>query len=200
VRDWLATPIRARFLGSKLRNETAGPLTVRSSRLRSLHRYALNARARSRPDARGRRCLLAWAVVAALGFVALTCASAHAKSLLIDRRAHHRQSPNARLVAARSMKRATAGTPVAPGDPASDFAVSPLVSPRVRTFIVSKSDFARSSLLGRIVVPLVLLVLIGRELLAAADRRSARTFLAYGLPLISLVAMLVFVRFRAYLG
>jgi hypothetical protein len=83
---------------------------------------------------------------------------------------------------------------------AEDFAVSPLVSPEIRKFVRSEGDLKRSSLLGRVVVPLVLLLLIQAELLAAGGRAGARLTRAFALPLIALFAMLVLVRLRAYAG
>jgi hypothetical protein len=97
---------------------------------------------------------------------------------------HSRIRPNARVV----------------DTSAEDFAVSPLVSPEVRKFVRSEDDLKRSSLLGRVVVPLVLLLLIEAELLAAGGRAEARLIRAFSLPLIALFAMLVLVRLRAYAG
>ena len=85
-------------------------------------------------------------------------------------------------------------------DPTADFAVTPLVGSRVREFIESRSDFDRSLLLGRIIIPLVLVLLIERELFAAAGRPGARAFFAYGVPLASCLALLILVRLRRYLG
>jgi hypothetical protein len=81
-----------------------------------------------------------------------------------------------------------------------DFAVSPLVGPKVGKFVGSKNDLKRSSVLGRIVIPLVLVLLIEAELLAAGGRAEARIVRAFALPLIALFAMLVLVRLRAYAG
>jgi hypothetical protein len=80
----------------------------------------------------------------------------------------------------------------------ADSAVTPLVSPRVREFVASRTDFARSALLGRIVVPLLLILLAERELLMAGGRTEERIFLAYGLPLIAAFVVLALARVRAY--
>jgi hypothetical protein len=95
----------------------------------------------------------------------------------------------------------TAGPKAPVADPATeDFAVSPLVNPKVRKFVRSKDDLKRSSVLGRVVVPLVLLLLIGAELLAAGSWATARPVRGFALPLIALFAVLVIVRLRAYAG
>jgi hypothetical protein len=107
-----------------------------------------------------------------------------------------------RLTAVRAVDRprARASGSVVQDTSTADFAVTPLITPKVRKFVESDGDFKRSLPLGRIIVPLVLLLLIERELLAAGRRPEARTLLAFALPLISLLAMLVLVRLRAYVG
>jgi len=82
----------------------------------------------------------------------------------------------------------------------ADFAITPLVTPRIREFVESSSDFERSSLLGRILTPLLVLLLVEREILAAAGRPGGRVFVACGLALVTAFLMLVLVRIREYLG
>jgi hypothetical protein len=96
-----------------------------------------------------------------------------------------------------------AASPVALGatdDATADFAVAPLVTPPVHEFVESKSDFRRSSLLAFIIVPLLVVLLVERELFVARGRAGARVILAYGLVLVAGFAMLVLVRLREYLG
>jgi len=83
-------------------------------------------------------------------------------------------------------------------DSTADFVVTPLVNPNTREFIASRSDFSRSFLLARIVIPLLLVLLIERELLIAGGRMGARAFLAYGLPLMAISALLAYARIRTY--
>ena len=78
------------------------------------------------------------------------------------------------------------------------YPVTPLVVRRVRSFVLSKSDLDRSTVLAWIVVPLVLAILIEAELLAVAGRPAARTLRAFGWSLVAVFAMLVIVRLRAY--
>jgi hypothetical protein len=85
-------------------------------------------------------------------------------------------------------------------DVTADSAVTPLVTPRVHEFVESKSDFRRSSLLAAIIVPLLVVLLVERELLVARGRAGGRAILAYGLVLIAGFAMLVLVRLREFLG
>lgn len=82
----------------------------------------------------------------------------------------------------------------------ADFAVTPLVSPRVRDFVESDSDFERSTLLGRIVIPLVFLLLVERELLVVGRRGEQRAFLVYRPILLACLGMLLYAQFRPYLG
>ena len=85
-------------------------------------------------------------------------------------------------------------------DESGDFAVTPLVGPAVREFVESGAEADRSSRLARIVVPLVLILLIERELLASLGRPEARAFRFYGLPLIACFAMIVVAQLRQYIG
>ena len=93
----------------------------------------------------------------------------------------------------------SAGTRVAKTNAAA-FAVSPLVNARVRKFVARSNDLRRSAVLGRVVVPLVVLLLIEAELLAAAGRSQGRALRAFAVPLITLFVMLAVVRIRAYRG
>jgi len=85
-----------------------------------------------------------------------------------------------------------------PSKSTADFVVTPLVNPNTREFVASRSDFSRSFLLARIVIPLLLVLLIERELLIAGGRMGARAFLAYGLPLMAISALLAYARIRTY--
>jgi hypothetical protein len=80
-----------------------------------------------------------------------------------------------------------------------DFSVTPLVSPAVREFVTSDDDSDRASLLGRIVVPLLLLLLVERELLALGGRSERDAFRTYTLPLIACFAILVLAKLRGYM-
>jgi hypothetical protein len=82
----------------------------------------------------------------------------------------------------------------------ADFAVTPLVSPRVRDFVESDSDFERSTLLGRIVIPLVFLLLVERELLVIWGRGEQRSFLVYRPILLACLGILLYAQVRPYLG
>lgn len=81
---------------------------------------------------------------------------------------------------------------------AREFSVSPLVNSTARRFVASKEDLARSDTLGRVVVPLVVLLLIEAELLTAGGRPGGRMVRAFAVPLLALFLILVLVRFHAY--
>jgi hypothetical protein len=83
---------------------------------------------------------------------------------------------------------------------ASDFGLTPLVSNAVRGYVESKSDLDRSTLIGLIIVPLVLVILLARELLIAGGRTETRTLAAYAVPLIACFVILIYVRLKAYVG
>ena len=85
-------------------------------------------------------------------------------------------------------------------DESGDFAVTPLVGQAAREFVESGAEADRSSHLARIVVPLVLILLIERELLASLSRPEERAFRFYGLPLIACFAMIVVAQLRQYIG
>ena len=78
--------------------------------------------------------------------------------------------------------------------------MTPLVTRKVRSFVLAKSDLDRSTSLAWIVVPLVLGILVEAELLAVAGRPAARTLRVFGWSLVAVFAMLVIVRLRAYAG
>jgi peptidoglycan/LPS O-acetylase OafA/YrhL len=79
-----------------------------------------------------------------------------------------------------------------------EFAVSPLVNAKVQEFVASKNDLKRSAVLARVVVPLIVLLLIAGELLAAGARPGARPLRAFAVPLIALFVVLAVVRLHAY--
>jgi hypothetical protein len=151
-----------------------------------------------RPHRSNLRCSLG-AVTAAIAFVVLPCAASQAKNPRLDLSAR-KATASGSLVTTGAGQPLLRRSPAPPSESTADFAVTPLVSTSVREFVQSDSDLKRSSLLGRIVIPLVLLLLVERELLAVGGRPQARTLLAYGLPLISWLAMLVLVRLHAYVG
>ena len=76
---------------------------------------------------------------------------------------------------------------------------SPLVTPAIRSFVFSRSDFARSARIAAVVVPLVLLLLAEREAFAIVARRHT-VFLAFIVPLLAMVVLLLYVRLRVYAG
>jgi hypothetical protein len=134
------------------------------------------------------------AAAAALALVALPAAGAAARPQ-IDQPGTASRSASALLSSGgRSLSRSAVNAAN------TTYPVSPLVGRRVQRFVLSRSDFSRSTLLGWIVVPLVLAVLIEAELLAVAGRWEARKLRAFGWPLIAVFAMLVLVRLRAYAG
>jgi hypothetical protein len=102
-------------------------------------------------------------------------------------------SPSAAAVAPRE-HRALAATSTA------DSAVTPAVSPATRDFIGSRSDFSRTIVVGRVVIPLLLVLLAEAELLRVGGRTGGRAFLAYGLPLIANFALLAYARIRGYIA
>jgi hypothetical protein len=63
---------------------------------------------------------------------------------------------------------AATNTPHAADDAATDLGITPLVPVKVRRFVESTPDLSRSSRVGWIVVPLMLILLSAREILAAA--------------------------------
>jgi hypothetical protein len=81
---------------------------------------------------------------------------------------------------------------------AAELAVSPLVNAKIRAFVRSRHDATRSAVLARVVVPLVLLLLVETELVAAGGRAEARLLRAFVVPLIALFVIMAVVRFRAY--
>ena len=157
-------------------------VTGRASRAQRFFRYSLGG-------------LIAAIAIAAFSYASSqeTGAEVDPSSATLSVRVRLAAEPS--LPGARSQVRGS----VAPVDSRADFAVTPLVNPRVRRFVESENDFERSALLAVIIVPLVLILLIERELLATGSRPEARTFFAYGFPLIACFAMLVFVRLREYL-
>jgi hypothetical protein len=93
---------------------------------------------------------------------------------------------------------AATNTPHAADDAATDLGITPLVPVKVRRFVESTPDLSRSSRVGWIVVPLMLILLSAREILAAAGRPGARLLLAFGVPLVVCFVVLVIVRIGAY--
>jgi hypothetical protein len=83
-------------------------------------------------------------------------------------------------------------------DAATDLGITPLVPAKVRRFVESTPDLSRTSRVGWIVVPLMLILLSAREILAAAGRPGARILLAFGVPLVVCFVVLVIVRIEAY--
>jgi hypothetical protein len=86
-----------------------------------------------------------------------------------------------------------------PATAIADSAVTPAVSPVTRDFIGSRSDFSRSIVVGRVVIPLLLILLAEAELLSVGGRTGGRVFLAYGLPLIAVFALLASAPIRSYI-
>ena len=106
-----------------------------------------------------------------------------------------------------------------PAAATANFAVTPTVGPAAREFVRSRSDVSRSIVVGRIVIPLMLILLAGGELLSVAgrsrDRRArwaptrpggaisrteGRTVVAFGLPMLAVFAVLAYARVRNYIG
>jgi hypothetical protein len=139
---------------------------------------------RSASETTGRRATLAFAGAAVVAFllVALPVVA----------------NADARAVSA--LAGTSAKTAMSVSETTGDFAVTPLVSPRVREFVASDSDFERSSILGPIITPLVIVLLVAQQLLAVAGRPNARAVIAYALPLLASFVMLVLVRIREYIG
>lgn len=81
-----------------------------------------------------------------------------------------------------------------PKDPA------PLVVEKARSFFRSRADLDSSTTLAVVLVPLVLLLLIEREVLALAGRREERSFLVFALSVLVLLVIVMLVRLRAYAG
>jgi hypothetical protein len=100
--------------------------------------------------------------------------------------------------AAQGRAGAATNTPPAADDAATDLGITPLVPVKVRRFVESTPDLGRSSRVGWIVVPLMLILLSAREILAAVGRPGARMLLAFGVPLVVCFVVLVIVRIEAY--
>ena len=75
---------------------------------------------------------------------------------------------------------------------------APLVNRSIASFVKSHTDRARSTLLAAVLVPFVLVLLIEREILAAAGRSEQRLFLAFALALLLLVVLVATLRLRSY--
>jgi hypothetical protein len=82
----------------------------------------------------------------------------------------------------------------------TNFAVAPTVSPAAREFVQSRSDVSRSVGVGRIVIPVMLILLAEGEMLSVAGRREGLTFVAFGLPMLAVFAVLAYARIRGYIG
>ena len=82
----------------------------------------------------------------------------------------------------------------------ADFAVTSTVTPAAREFVRSRSDVSRSIVVGRIVIPLMLILLAEGELLSVAGRTEGRTVVAFGLPMLAVFAVLAYARIRNYIG
>lgn len=87
-----------------------------------------------------------------------------------------------------------------PATATANFAVTPIVGPDAREFVRSRSDVSRSIVVGRIVIPLMLILLAEGELLGVAGRTEGRTVVAFGLPMIAVFAVLAYARIRHYIG
>lgn len=74
----------------------------------------------------------------------------------------------------------------------------PLVNRSITSFVNSKTDRSRSTFLAAVLVPLVLLLLIEREILVAAGRSEQRLFLAFALSLLLLLVLVASLRLRSY--
>jgi hypothetical protein len=86
-----------------------------------------------------------------------------------------------------------------PATATTNFAVTPIVGPDAREFVRSRSDVSRSIVVGRIVIPLMLILLAEGELLSVAGRTEGRTVVAFGLPMLALFAVLAYARIRHYI-
>lgn len=82
----------------------------------------------------------------------------------------------------------------------ANFAVTPAVDPAAREFVQSRSDVSRSVEIARIVIPLMLILLVEGELLSVAGRTEGRSFIAFGLPMLAVFAVLAYARLREYIG
>jgi hypothetical protein len=82
----------------------------------------------------------------------------------------------------------------------ANFAVTPTIGPASREFLRSRSDVSRSILVGRIVIPLMLILLAEGELLSVGGRTEGRTIVAFGMPMLAVFAVLAYGRIRNYIG
>jgi hypothetical protein len=87
-----------------------------------------------------------------------------------------------------------------PATATANFAVTPTVGPATREFVRSRSDVSRSIVVGRIVIPLMLILLAEGELLSVAGRAEGRKVVAFGLPMLAVFAVLAYARIQDYIG